>query len=356
MADSFQEKTEQPTQKRLDEARKKGNVAKSMEINSALSLLTGLFLLYLLSGMFFQQFSQTFRQIFSAGLMTELTPANIHFYFFQGIKTFGIMLLLFLGGILLVGVASSILQVGFLFTLEPLSPKFNKLNPLKGFKKIVISKRSLEELVKNLLKLIIIIYVAYNSIRGYKDEFVPLMDKGTDQVLGFMVTAGLQVSLKIALIFIFIAAADYAFQKHEHLSNLKMTKQEIKDENKQTEGDPKVKSRIRIMQLRMARSRMMQAVPKADVVITNPTHYAIALKYKPELDQAPRLVAKGQNLIALKIKEIAMEHGIPIVEDPPLAKALYQVVELEQEIPSKFFQAVAEVLAYVYKLKNKKLN
>jgi flagellar biosynthetic protein FlhB len=135
-----------------------------------------------------------------------------------------------------------------------------------------------------------------------------------------------------------------------------MTKQEIKDENKQTEGDPKVKSRIRTMQLRMARTRMMKAVPEADVVITNPTHFAVALKYKPETDQAPRLVAKGQNLIAQKIKEIAEEYNIPIVEDPPLAQALYKAIELEQEVPSKFFQAVAEVLAYVYKLKNKKLN
>jgi flagellar biosynthetic protein FlhB len=356
MADDFQDKTEQPTQKRLDEARRKGNVAKSMEINSAFSLLTGLSLLYLLSGMFFQQFFSSFRSIFAGGYLTELTPVNIRHYFLQGLETFGLLILLFLGGILLVGLTSSILQVGFLFTLEPLSPKFSKLNPLKGFKKIIISKRSLEELLKNILKLIIIIIVAYNSITGYKDEFIPLMDKNTAQVFSFMLSAALTVSFKIALIFIIIAVADYAFQRHEHISNLKMTKQEIKDENKQTEGDPKVKSRIRTMQLRMARTRMMRAVPEADVVITNPTHFAVALKYKPEMDQAPRLVAKGQNLIAQRIKTIAEEHNIPIVEDPPLAQALYKAVELEQEVPSKFFQAVAEVLAYVYKLKNKNLN
>ncbi len=355
MAEDFQEKTEQPTPKRLDEARKKGNVAKSMEVNSALSLITGLLLLYIFSGMFFQQFSMTFKSILSGGYMTELSPKHVFYYFVKGLGVYGKLLGIFLGSIMLVGLTSSVMQVGFLITLEPLKPNLSKLNPIKGFKKIVISKRSLEELIKNILKLIVILLVAYNAIMGYKDEFVPLMDKSPDQVLSFMLMAGLKVSLKIALIFIIIAAADYAFQKYEHIRNLKMTKQEVKDELKQTEGDPKVKSRIRSMQLQMTRNRMIKLVPEADVVITNPTHYAVALKYQPEKDNAPKLIAKGMNLIAEKIKQIATEHDIPIVEDPPLARALYKTVELDQEIPEKFFQAVAEILAYVYKLKNKTL-
>ncbi len=356
MADNFQDKTEQPTPKRLEEAREKGNVAKSMEVNSAFSLLSGLTLLYAMSSLFYRQFAATFHSIFNGGYMVELTPGAVQFYFIRGLEHFGVLLLLFMGTLMVIGIGSNLLQVGFLFTLEPLTPKGDKLNPLKGLKKIIFSKRSLEELVKNMLKLTIIIYVAYHAIMGYKEEFVPLMDKGPEQVISFMLTAGLKVSFRIALIFLFIAAADYAFQKYEHINNLKMTKQEVKDESKQTEGDPKIKSRIRSMQIQMSRNRMMQAVPEADVVITNPTHYAVALKYDLEKNTSPKLVAKGQNLIAQKIKEVARENDIPVVEDPPLARALYKAVEIDQEIPQKFFQGVAEILAYVYKLKNKKLN
>ncbi len=356
MADDFQEKTEQPTPKRLEDARKKGDVAKSMEVNSAFSLLFGLSLLYAMSSLFSRQITQTFRSIFNGGYMVSLTPNSVHHYYIQGLEQIGLVLALFMGTILLVGLASNVLQVGFMLTLEPLIPKGSKLNPFKGLKKIIFSKRSLEEFVKNILKLTIILIVAYHAIMGYKDEFIPLMDKGPDQVFSFMLSAGLKVCFKIGLIFILIAAADYAFQKYEHTNNLKMSKQEVKDENKQTEGDPKVKSHIRSMQLQMSRNRMMHEVPEADVVITNPTHYAVALKYELEKEQAPRLVAKGQNLIAQKIKDVANEHNIPIVEDAPLARALFKSTEIDELIPAKFFQAVAEVLAYVYKLKNKKLN
>ncbi len=356
MAEDFQERTEQPTPKKLEEARRKGDVAKSMEVNSALSLLFGLLFLWLMSNLFFRQLSNLFINVMSGGYLTEITETSVRYYFVQGLVHFGLLMAIFMGGIMLIGIASSLLQVGFLFTLEPLKPKAERLNPLKGFKKIIISKRSLEELAKNTLKLVIILYVAYHAIKSYRSELIPLMDQGVPQVLTFMLKAGLKVSFKIGLFFLIIAAADYAFQKYQHTSNLKMTKQEVRDETKQTEGDPKIKSRIRSLQYKMARNRMMQAVPEADVVITNPTHYAVALKYEPGQNAAPKVVAKGQNHLALKIKEVARQHEVPIVEDPPLARALYQAVELEQEIPAKFFQAVAEVLAYVYKLKNKTLN
>lgn len=356
MSDNFQEKTEQPTAKRLEEARRKGNVAKSIEVSSAFTLLFGLLFLYFMAGMFFKQFSVTFRGVFSGGYMTEITVNTIQEYVLLGLERFGLLVLIFMTGIMLVGVASNIAQFGFLFTLEPLSPKFEKLNPLKGFKKIIISKRSLAELVKNILKLIIIVWVGYNAIMGYRDEFIPMMDRDIAQIFTFMLGAALQVCFKIGMIFLVIAGADYAFQKWEYTNQMKMTKQEVKDEMKQNEGNPEIKGKIRSKQIQMARNRMMQAVPEADVVITNPTHFAVALRYNSEKDGSPRVIAKGRNLIAQKIKEIAMEHDIPIVEDPPLARALFKAVELEEEIPAKFFQAVAEVLAYVYKLKNKKLN
>ncbi len=356
MADSFQEKSEQPTPKRLDEARQKGNIAKSMEINSALVLMFGAALLYMTGKQFYISIFAIFYAIFNGGYMLELNIENVTHYALKGIGGIGAQTMLFMVGIMIIGLASNFLQVGFLFTLEPLQPKFEKLNVGKGLKKILFSKRSLEELVKNLLKLAIVVIIGYNAIMGYKDDFLPLVDQDITQIVGLMVDAGLAVTFKIALALLFIAAADYAFQRYDHISNMKMTKQEVKDEHKQSEGDPKIKSRIRSMQMQMTRNRMMQEVSTADVVITNPTHYAIALKYETEKMVAPRVVAKGRNHVALKIRKIAEDNDIPIVEDPPLARALYKMVELGQEVPEQFFQAVAEVLAYVYKAKNKRLD
>ncbi len=354
MADNYQDKTEQPTPKRLQEAKQKGNVAKSVEVNSAVSLLGGLALIYLTSGMFFRQFTLVFQGIFSGGYNTSLSTENLLSYFIKGLAGVGVPAFLLMGGLLLIGLAASYLQVGFIFTFEPIQPKFEKINPGKGFKKIIFSKRSLEELAKNFLKLAIVLYIAWDAISNYKDEFIPLMDKTVPQIFHFMLNVALKISLKIAAVFLFIAAADYAFQRYEYIRNLRMTKQEVKEETKQMEGDPQVKSRIRSQQFKMARQRMMQEVPTADVVITNPTHFAVALKYETDKMSAPRVIAKGKDRIALKIKEIAQEHQIPVVEDPPLARALFKAVEINQEIPGKFFQAVAEVLAYVYKLKKNK--
>ncbi len=356
MADSFQEKSEQPTPKRLDEARQKGNVAKSMEVNSALVLIFGAGLLSVTGKPLFKSIAAIFYAIYSGGYMVELNIENIIHYMLMGLESIGVMTLLFMTGIMFVGLASNFLQVGFLFTLEPLQPKFEKLNVAKGFQKILFSKRSLEELIKNLLKLAIVVTIGYNAIMGYKDDLLPLFDQNISQIAGLMVDAALAVTFKIALALLLIAAADYAFQRYEHVSGMKMTKQEVKDEHKQSEGDPKIKSRIRSMQMHMTRNRMMQDVAAADVVITNPTHYAIALKYETDKMVAPLVVAKGRNHIALKIRKIAEENNIPIVEDPPLARALYKMVELGKEVPEQFFQAVAEVLAYVYKAKNRRLD
>ncbi len=352
MADG-QERTEQPTGKRLSDARQKGNVAKSMEVNSALGFLAGLALIYVTGNMLYGRLLWFYQSVFSGGYTVELTPSSIYDYILQGLAFFGVVVAIFMFGIFLVGIAASIAQVGFLFTLHPLKPKFDKLNPFKGMKKLMFSTRALEETIKNFIKLFVIVWIAYSSLMGYRDEFIPLQDKSIEQIASFMVMAALKISLKIGLIFLFIAAADYAYQRYEYIKNLKMTKQEVKDESKQQEGNPQVKSKIRSLQLKMLMNRMMQAVPQADVVITNPTHYAVALKYDAGKMMAPRVVAKGQNLIALKIKQIAEENSVPIVEDPPLARALYKSVDVNQEIPETFFQAVAEVLAYVYKMKNR---
>ena len=353
MAEQFQEKTEQPTPKRLSEAREKGNIPKSTEVNSAVVLLAGIGLIYLYGGVLYHKLTLIFRGIFSGGFMVSLTLTNIQSYFIQGIHIIGVPTLLFLMGLMAIALSASYLQVGFVFTLNPLKPKGEKLNPFKGFKKILFSPRTLEESVKNLLKLAIVITIGYLAIKGYLTQFPLLLDQGVTDIARFMIKGALSITFKIGLALAFIAAADYAFQRYEHIRNLKMTKQEVKDENKQTEGDPKIKSRIRSLQLEMSRRRMMQEVPKADVVITNPTHYAVALKYEPGKMSSPKLIAKGKNRIALKIREIAEQHGIPIMEDPELARSLYAVMDIDDEVPERFFKAVAEVLAYVYKIKNK---
>ncbi len=348
-----QERTEQPTGKRLSDARQKGNVAKSMEVNSALGFLAGLVLMYITGSLLFRKLFWFFHTVFNGGYMVELTPEAIYQFILEGLVIFGVAVAIFMLGVFLVGMASSIAQVGFLFTLYPIQPKFDKLNPFKGIKKLMFSMRALEETIKNFIKLFVIIWIAYSAIMGYKDEFIPLQDKSIEQIAKFMISGALSISLKIAIIFLFIAAADYAYQRYEYIKGLKMTKQEVKEESKQQEGNPQVKSKIRSLQVKMLMNRMMQAIPQADVVITNPTHYAVALKYETGKMTAPRVVAKGQNLIALRIRQLAEEHGVPIVEDPPLARALYKSVEINQEIPETFFQAVAEVLAYVYKMKKR---
>ncbi len=354
--DSFQEKTEEPTPKRLTESREKGNVPKSMEVNSAMALLLGTMLLYVSGNSFVGILKSIYYRIYSGGYLVELTVPDVYSYLVEGLSTIGVTTLLFMAGLMVIGIAANLLQVGFLFTFEPLKPKAEKFNILKGIKKTFFSKRSLEELVKNLLKLTIVVLIGYYALMDYRDDLLPLMDQEISQIAGLMISAALRITFKISLGLLLIAAADYAFQRYDYMSNLKMSKQEIKDEQKQMEGDPKIKSRIRAMQMQMSRNRMMQEVSTADVVITNPTHYAVALKYDSGKMGAPRLIAKGRNHIAFKIREIAEENNIPIVEDPPLARALYKSVELNQEVPAEFFQTVAEVLAHVYRMKNKRLS
>lgn len=353
MADDFQEKTEQATPRRKEEARKKGQVARSMEINSAAMLLLGLLMLYFSAGYLYSYIQYAFYTIFKNLHILTINPQNAYQLFTSGIFFIGKMIGPLILGFFFIGIAASYGQVGFILSPEAIKPKGDKINPVEGFKKVLFSRRTIEELIKNILKVTIILVVAYNAIEKRWEDFFPLLDKDLPQIFHFILSAGMEISFKIALAFIFIAAADYAFQKWDHSKRLMMSKQEIKDELKQTEGDPQIKSSIRKKQMEMAVRRMMQEVPKADVVIANPTHYAVALKYDSEKMVAPVVVAKGKDQVALRIREIAEEHEVPVVEDPPLARALYEAVDLDKPIPEKFFQAVAEVLAYVYKLKGK---
>ena len=255
--------------------------------------------------------------------------------------------------IMVAGVLSNVVQTGGLkFSLNPLKPKWSKLNPLKGFGRI-FSKNSLVELFKSIFKISIVAFIAYQTISSHWDEIPILTGYGVGQLLFFMGEVMVEIMIKVLLVMIFLAVLDFSFQKFTYLENLRMTKQEVKDERKDTDGNPQIKQRIRSAQMDMMRRRMMSDVPDADVVITNPTHFSIAIKYDTDIDAAPIVVAKGQNDIALKIREIAKENNIPLVEDKPLARTLYKNVEVGQLIPASLYKAVAEILAYVFKLKGK---
>jgi flagellar biosynthetic protein FlhB len=246
----------------------------------------------------------------------------------------------------------NILQVGWKVTAKPMKPKLDKFNPINGFKRI-FSKDSLFELVKSIAKIFLIVYVAYVSIRDEADKIFILYDMPLNQALSYCGTVILNAGLKISIVYLVVGIADFVYQKFRFKEDMKMTKQEVKDEYKNTEGDPEIKGKQRQRMREASRRRMMQDVPKADVVITNPTHLAVAIKYDAEKARAPIVLAKGEDFLAQKIREAAKENGIEIVENKPLARMLYANVEIGEEIPPELYQAVAEVLAMVYNMKNK---
>lgn len=346
-----QERTEQPTGKRLQEAREKGQVAKSPEVSTAFLFAASILAFYFYIPMVSRGLSEL-----TAGYLLNLNGWNGSFdslllIFRRVIIQLGSLLLPILGIFMLTGFASNIVQVGFNVSAEPIMPKFSKLNPITGFKNKFMSIRSLQMLVKNLAIVAVVGWVAWRAIRRELPVFPPLMDASPSVIVLTIFRSAMRLLWDTILVFILIATVDWLFQKRQHLQDLMMTKQEIKEESKQSEGDPQIKSRIRSIQLQAARRRMMAEVPKAEVVITNPTHLAIALKYKRGQMSAPQVVAKGAGPVAARIRETARKAGVPIVENKPLARTLYKTVELNDFIPEDLYKGVAEILAYVYRLK-----
>jgi flagellar biosynthetic protein FlhB len=264
-------------------------------------------------------------------------------------KLFSILIPFFVP-ILIAGIAGNVGQVGFEMHSEPLRPKLNKINPVAGLKKFV-SVRSLVELAKSIMKLLIIGGISYGLIKAEMRGFPLLMQQGVGEILLFIAQVAFKILFFVCLALIILASLDYIYQRWQFEQSIKMTKQEVKDERKQVEGDPKVKSRIRKAQLELAAHRMMEAVPEADVVITNPVHLAIALKFEASEMMAPTVIAKGAGHIAERIKEIANAHQVPVIEDKPLAQTLFKIVEIGEFIPVELYRAVAEILAYVYRLR-----
>lgn len=348
---SVQEKTEQPTAKRLSKAREEGQVAKSQELNSVCILFVALMMLSSLSSHFLSQFIVLFKTFYQEVGSISINESSIQYHLSSQIKFFAGLLVPFLVVLTIAGVGVNVAQTGFLFTTKPLIPKFNKINPISGFKKF-FSLKSLTELLKGILKLLVVGTIAYWTLWGEKEHFFLLVNESVRNILSFIGELVYKVVIRMIAALFVLAIFDLIYQRWQHNKDLKMSKEEVKDEAKEGEVDARVKNAMRSIQLTKARQRMMQSVPQADVVVTNPTELAIALKYDLETMNAPIVLAKGARLIAQKIKEIAMEHDIPIYENRPLAQSLYKICEVGKEIPFELYQAIAEVFAYVYQSKH----
>ena len=345
------EKTEEPTAKKRSDARKKGQVGRSQELNTAFVLLIGFFILKVLWEYIYGEIANYTTYIYGHLMQSVDTETVLQLFI-------GIMIVLaktvlpVMFAILIMGLGINLFQVGLKFSTEAIEIKLDKLNPINGFGRM-FSKRTLVELVKSILKIVIIGFFLYNYL---KDEIFVMpqfiyYDLGTSlEEIARIIFA---MIFQVLAVIIILAILDFTYQKWQTTQDLKMTKQEVKDEMRQSEGDPQIKGKIRQKQRQMAMARMMQEVPKADVIITNPTHYAVALQYSQGMT-APAVLAKGQDFVAQKIKEIAKEHKVPIVENKPLARALFAAVEVGDMVPPELYQAVAEVLAYVYRLKHKR--
>jgi flagellar biosynthetic protein FlhB len=345
-------KTEQATPKRTQDAREKGQVAKSREVSSALIMVACLAYFYFGTGGIVGRMMDLMKASFRDLGRGELTADTIQLLVMTLlIKTVAIVLPLLLT-LMAAGIVSNLMQVGFIFSGEPIQPKLSKISPLKGLKNM-FSLKTIAELLKSLVKISVVGVIAYLTIRNEVGDVLPLMEQSVWQIMAYIGQVSFKILFATCWVLIVLALMDYLYQHWEHGRSLRMTKQELKDEYKNTEGDPLIKSRIRRLQREMAMRRMMTKVPTADVVITNPTHLAVALKYDQGQMAAPVVVAKGANLIAERIKEIAKENGVTVVENKPLAQVLYRMVDIAEAIPDNLYQAVAEVLAYVYRLKNR---
>ncbi|MCI8908150.1 MAG: flagellar biosynthesis protein FlhB [Angelakisella sp.] len=349
------EKTEKATPKRRQDERKKGNVFQSREIGVVFSLLVSFYGLKLLAPYILRALEWSIRNYFyQAATVDEIITSDAIRYFIQGCGVFAVAampLLLVCGA---VSVIATLAQTRGLFTMKSAAPKFSRLNPIEGIKKM-FSMRGVVELLKSLAKIIVLGYIIWLQFRDEFWAFPRLMDMEPLQGMAFTANIVLEIAKSAAIVMVFVAAADYFYQWWDYEKNLRMSKQELKEEYKQTEGDPQVKGKIRERQQAQARQRMMQKVPGADVVIRNPTHFAVALKYDPQRSSAPVVVAKGADSLALRIVAVAQENGVFITENKPLARGLYEAVDLDREIPDRFYQPVAEVLAFVYSLKKKEL-
>jgi flagellar biosynthetic protein FlhB len=349
-----QEKTEQPTGKRKEETREKGQVSKSQELNSLAIFGAGMILVFLVKDMIGNKLSGLAKYVFSNFYTFDLSLGMLKVYAAKALLFYASTLAPIFIGLTLIALAVGFGQAGFRIAPKALAPKFDNLNPIQGIKRKFFSSQPFIELLKSVFKLLIIGGFTYFILSDTIQSSIGLVGFVTSDLITYVLDVAFDFIWKVTLIFAVLAAADFIYQKHKHNKDMMMSKQEVKEERKQTEGDPHVKGKIKSKQMAMARSRMMKEIPTADVVITNPTHFAVALKYKIGSDNAPKVVAKGMDYMAQKIKEIAAKNNVPMHEDVQLARALYKSCEIGDEIPEKLFQAVAQILAYIFQLKKNK--
>lgn len=346
------EKTEKATPHKREESRKKGQVFKSVDLSTAISMLAFFLYFRLAGGKLIEELSQMMGQFYNMDLGMAVTENNIHRMFgdlsLQVLKLLLPILIL----ALVVGVGTQLFQVGFLFLPELLMFKAERIDPLKGLKR-TYSLRGIVELLKSMLKIVFIGIVAFSILWMNRQSIAQSASQPIIESVRMISNIVLNMGIAVSIALIALSLLDYLYQKYDYEKNMRMSKQDIKDEFKSIEGNPQIKSKIKERQRQMALRRMMQEVPNADVIITNPTHFAVALKYDAKKMSSPQVIAKGADFIALRIKEVARTHQIAIVEKKPLARALYHQLEIGDAIPEEFFKAVAEILAYVYRLKGK---
>ncbi|WKY48539.1 flagellar biosynthesis protein FlhB [Eubacteriaceae bacterium ES3] len=349
------EKTEQATPKKRRDERKKGNTFQSRDVVSVVVLLVGFFLLNQLVGFIYIQLKEFYvAQLELVAGVQSLTIALCANIIKEMVITIFITALPIVTVLMVVAVIMSGVQTGFLITGEGIKFKPNKINPLEGIKRI-FSLRSIVELIKSILKVALIIFIIYSVVLDIMAVAPDMLNTALDENIRFLRENVMSMVYTVVMIFAVVAAADFFYQRYDYEKKLKMTKQEVKDEYKQTEGDPQIKGKIRQKQREMSQARMMSQVPEADVIVRNPTHFAVAIRYDMDKDPAPQVLAKGQDYIALKIIELGQANGVLIKEDKPLARMLYQTIEVNDYIPPEMYQIVAELMAWVYNTKKKEL-
>jgi len=344
-------KTEEPSERKISKAKEEGDIAISQDVKSFIMLIGALFVVWLFAPIMSRWLINICSSFIEKSTDIEITPNNFVQVFQQSTLGFFKIMAIPFAIFMVLGIIASLSQTGFIYAPKKLEPKWDKLNFLAALPKF-INKQKIVESIKGLLKIIVVSAIVYNVLKSYIPQIELLPTSGSFGILGFIHHITVLLIFTVTIAVLVIAAADYAWQKYTHLQKLRMTKQEVKEEFKQMEGDPLVKSKIRQIRMDRARQRMMENVPKSDVVIVNPTHYAVALSYKIGEMPAPIVTAKGVDNAALRIKAVAEENDVPIVENPPLARALFASTELDQPIPLEHFVAVAEVIRYVMQLKN----
>jgi flagellar biosynthetic protein FlhB len=345
-------KTEEPTGRKLAKAREEGQVAQSQEIKSWLILVGGAGMLIFMAPKMASDITAICRRFIVSSYAIPVDLEHLRLLLSNIALDVGIVLAPPFGMFVILAIIANVGQFGLLWSTKKVAPKPSKLNPISGIKRVA-SSQSVMEFIKGILKITLVTVVALSVTVPMLHDLEIMPSISTGAALDLIHEEAIMVALASAGVMTVIAALDYAYQRAMFMKQMRMSKTEVKDEHKQTDGDPQIKARIRQIRMDRARKRMMAAVPNADVIVTNPTHYAVALEYKMETMPAPKVIAKGQDFLALKIREIAAEHDITIVENPPLARALYSSVELDEEIPPEHFKAVAEVIGHVMRLKGK---